>query len=64
MNDKKRNPMKPYKTNTGSFSAMWTIVEILAFAFVFIAVFWENPEIIIGMAIFIVVGLLWALLAP
>ena len=64
MNDKERNPMKPYKTNTDSFSAMWTIVGILAFAFVFIVVFWENPEIIIGMAIFIVVGFLWALLAP
>ena len=48
MNDKERNPMKPYKTNTGSFSAMWTIIGILALAFVFIAVFWENPEIIIG----------------
>lgn len=63
MNDE-RNPMKPYKTNGGSFAAMWTIIGILAFAFVFIVVFWENPEIIIGMAIFIVVGLLWALLAP
>ena len=64
MNDNDRNQMKPYKTTGGGFAAMWTIVGILAFAFVFIVVFWENPEIIIGMAIFIVVGFLWALLAP
>lgn len=43
MNDNNRNPMKPYKTNGGDFSAMWGIIGVLALLFVMFVVFYNDP---------------------
>lgn len=61
MNDNNRNPMKPYKTNSGDFSAMWGIIGVLALLFVMFVVFYNDPIwwviTIIGAIIAVPIGI-------